>query len=148
MKLRSASGREGGAAGGGDAAKKPAPQRKQRPTGTKVDARTQLTVSGDSSLIKANGKGVTYTKMPAGRCGPPGSIPRMAQLAVEWGADSKTEEFYYGMATERVQSLLVSLNPAMSMAISRKNSQFSVMSGGSFLRILHKDGKVVGFCRR
>ena len=72
---------------------------------------------------------------------------QMVRLEVEWGAGG--EDSYHGMTSHRAQALLRGLNPALSFAVSRKSSQYSVVSGGTFLRILTgKDGTVSGFGRR
>jgi len=147
MKLRSS--REIGVPG-----ENTAPKRKI--THTKADARTKFSVYGDRSLIKVGGKGVTSRKinfeLPPPRGAPGGRRPgpkiMMIQLEVDWGIGND-QDFYYGMMTERAQSILAVLNPTLSMAISIKRHQYSVVSSGSFLRIISDiEGKVVGFARR
>ena len=115
------------------------PATKRRRTGTKADARTSLTVRGDSSLLTLGAKGVTVGR---------GVGPAMKRLEVDWGEIG--EVGYYGMDPHRAQALLRTLNPAMSFAINNSRHQFSTMSSGSFLRILFssKDDKVQRFMRR
>jgi hypothetical protein len=118
---------------------KPAAAKRTR-TGTKADAITTLTVTGDPS---ASAKSVTRMGRPGGR---PGG-PQMVRMDVDWG--DVGEEGYHGMVPERAQALLRTLNPAMSFAINNRRHQFSIKSSGSFLRILFgQDGKVAAFSRR
>ena len=123
-----------------DTLKPPAAKRKR--TGTKSDAITALTVTGDRSAAAMSKQTIVGRPIVRG----PG-IPRMVRLDIDWG--DVGEEGHYGMSPERAQALLRTLNPAISFAINNRRHQFSTISSGSFLRILFgQDGKVASFSRR